>query len=175
MVHVVAPPVAGPHAPAFLCAAQGPASLPETTGRLRQATLRDLPQITEWIKRFNEEALTRDSEDPRALAERAVARGQIFLFQTSRPVSMAGWTGAAPNGRRISFVFTPRAERRRGYACACVAALSEAILSEGKSYCCLYADLANPTSNAIYARIGYEPLYDATQYSLAGEPPVGPA
>jgi predicted GNAT family acetyltransferase len=147
----------------------------ETTGRLRQATLRDVPQVSQWIERFNEEALTRDSEDPRELAERAVARGQIFLWHTSRPVSMAGWTGAAPNGRRLSFVFTPPAERRHGYGSACVAALSEAILSLGKSYCCLYADLANPTSNAIYARIGYEPLYDATRYSLIGAAPTGPA
>ena len=154
----------------FYVLRRAPTWLPHATGRLRPATRSDVPQVSEWIERFNEEALTRDSEDPREVAERAVARGQIFLWHTSRPVSMAGWTGAAPNGRRVGFVFTPPAERGQGYASACVAALSEAILSQGKSYCCLYADLANPTPNAIYARIGYEPLFDATQYALADVP-----
>jgi uncharacterized protein len=31
-------------------------------------------------------------------------------------------------------------------------------------YCCLYTDLANPTSNAIYYRIGYRPVCDAAEY-----------
>jgi hypothetical protein len=157
----------------FYVLRQAPTTLPGTPGRLRLAASSDLPLVAEWVARFNEDAVTRDPEDPREVAERAIGRRQLYLWQASRPVSMAGWTGAAPQGRRLSFVFTPAAERRRGYASACVAALSGQILSTGKSYCCLYADLANPTSNAIYRRIGYEPLYDATQYSLAGAPPDG--
>jgi len=157
----------------FYVLRQAPTAPLKTPGRLRLATSDDLPLVTEWVARFNEDAVTRDPEVPRAVAERAIAQSQLYLWQASCPVSMAGWTGAAPNGRRVSFVFTPAAERRRGYASACVAALSGVILSTGRSYCCLYADLANPTSNAIYSRIGYEPLYDATQYSLAGAPPNG--
>ena len=143
------------------------ADLPATPGRLRKATSSDLSTAAAWVAQFTAEAASGDSDDPHEVAERAITRGQLYLWQASGPVSMAGWTGAAPNGRRVTFVFTPPAERRRGYASACVAALSGTILSMGNRYCCLYADLANPTSNAIYARIGYEPLYDATQYSLA--------
>jgi predicted GNAT family acetyltransferase len=154
----------------FYVLQQAPASFSDTPGRLRLATSSDLPLVAKWIARFNEDAVTGDLEDPQEMAERAIARDQLYLWQASLPVSMAGWTGAAPNGRRISFVFTPAEERRRGYAAACVAALSRALLAAGKSYCCLYADLANPTSNAIYRRIGYKPLFDATHYSLAGAP-----
>lgn len=146
--------------------------LPATPGRLRQATSSDLRQVADWVAQFTEEAATGDSDDPLEVAERVIGRGQLYFWQISNPVSMAAWTGATPSGRRVGFVFTPAAERRRGYASACVAALSSTILSMGDSYCCLYADLANPTSNAIYARIGYEPLYDVTQYSLAGWPLV---
>ena len=62
---------------------------------------------------------------------------------------------------------TPPPERRRhGYASACVAALSERLLSEGRRFCFLYTDLANPTSNAIYQKIGYQPVCDVDAYAV---------
>jgi predicted GNAT family acetyltransferase len=142
--------------------------LPATPGRLRPATSSDLELATQWVAQFTEEAATGDSQDPHEVAKQRIARGQLYLWEALRPVSMAAWTGATPNGRRMYLVFTPPTERRRGYASACVAALSDKILSAGDNYCCLYADLANPTANSIYSRIGYEPLYDVTRYSLAG-------
>jgi predicted GNAT family acetyltransferase len=45
-----------------------------------------------------------------------------------------------------------------------VAALSQLLLDRGRRFCALYADLANPTSNRIYERIGYEPVCDAVDY-----------
>jgi predicted GNAT family acetyltransferase len=41
-----------------------------------------------------------------------------------------------------------------------VASLSQAELDGGRRECYLYTDLANPTSNHIYASIGYEPVAD---------------
>lgn len=140
--------------------------LPETPGRLRPATSSDLELVSRWVAQFTEEGATGESQDPREVALRAINRGQLYLWHAPGPVSMAGWAGATPSGRRVNLVFTPPAERRRGYASACVAALSRTILSMGNNYCCLYADLANPTSNSIYARIGYEPVYDVTDYSF---------
>ena len=80
---------------------------------------------------------------------------------------MAAFTGKTPNGVRVGFVYTPARSRRRGYATACVATLSQALLDQGNQYCCLYADLANSTSNNIYQRIGYRPLCDFADYALA--------
>ncbi len=54
------------------------------------------------------------------------------------------------------------------YPTACVAALSQRLLDQGNTYCCLYTDLANPTSNAIYRHIGYRPVCDAALYALRG-------
>jgi len=58
--------------------------------------------------------------------------------------------------------------RRRGYATAAVGALTRLLLDEGNRYCCLYTNLANPTSNRIYQKIGYQPLCDVNEYVLAG-------
>jgi len=141
-----------------------PTGLPETPGHLRLATSSDLELVTPWVAEFAQDA----SQDSRQVAMQRIMAGQLVLWHTSSPVSMAALTGATPNGRRVGMVFTPPAERCHGYASACVAALSRAVLSMGNSYCCLYADLANLTANGIYARIGYEPIYDAAEYSLAG-------
>ncbi len=45
--------------------------------------------------------------------------------------------------------------RGRGYATALVAELSRELLARGKRRLFLTTDVANPTSNAIYARIGF--------------------
>jgi predicted GNAT family acetyltransferase len=85
-----------------------------------------------------------------------VASGGIFVWVDGGvPVSMASLQGATRHGIRVSFVYTPPELRRRGYAAACVAAVSERALASGRRFCTLYSDLANPTSNSIYQRIGY--------------------
>ena len=73
---------------------------------------------------------------------------------------MAVAKGATRNGIRIGYVYTPPESRARGYASALVAAVSQKMLDEGFAFCVLYTDLSNPTSNAIYARVGYEPVAD---------------
>ena len=71
-----------------------------------------------------------------------------------------------PHGGSIGGVYTPKEHRGHGYASACVAALSQRQLDAGKQFCCLFADLANPTSNGIYQKIGYVPVADSVQYKF---------
>ena len=47
------------------------------------------------------------------------------------------------------------------------AAVSQLLLERGHRFCFLYTDLANPTSNSIYARIGYEPVCDSRELAFA--------
>jgi predicted GNAT family acetyltransferase len=70
---------------------------------------------------------------------------------------------------RIGPVYTPREHRGRGYGSAVTAAASGLVLDRGMRFCFLYTDLANPTSNGIYMRIGYEPVCDSRE--LAFSPP----
>ena len=83
---------------------------------------------------------------------------------------MAALPGFTPRGARVGYVYTPPALRGRGYATSTVAALSGQLLRGGSRFCCLYTDLANPTSNAIYRRIGYEPVCDVVEVRLGPKP-----
>ena len=57
-------------------------------------------------------------------------------------------------------------KRGQGYASAVVAQLSQRELDAGQEWCSLFTDVANPTSNHIYAEIGYEPRCDFHHYLL---------
>lgn len=131
-------------------------------GRLRRAVEADRPLLTEWLIAFEIEALgavETDADRLQAMLDRRLADldSALYLWEDGgQVVSMAGVGGPTPNGIRIGAVYTPPAYRQRGYASACVAALSQLILDTGRRFCFLYTDLANPTSNRIYQQIGYE-------------------
>jgi predicted GNAT family acetyltransferase len=67
---------------------------------------------------------------------------------------------------RIGPVYTPPEQRRRGYAGACVGALSQLLLAEGRDFCVLYTDTSNPTSNHVYQMLGYQPIMEASVYTF---------
>jgi hypothetical protein len=89
------------------------------------------------------------------------------LWEDGEPVSLAAAGGPTPNGIRIGPVYTPPELRGRGYASALVAELTRVQLEGGRRFCFLFTDLANPTSNRIYQRVGYEPVTDVDQWSFA--------
>ena len=84
---------------------------------------------------------------------------RIWLDE-SQPVSMALAQRPFHGGWSISRVYTPPQHRRRGYAGAVVHALCQAKLAEGATYLALFTDIANPTSNRLYAEIGFVPVCD---------------
>src|SRR5205823_4309530 len=65
---------------------------------------------------------------------------------------------------RVGVVYTPPEHRCRGYASALVAAISAWAREHENADCILYTQLANPTSNAIYRAIGYEPVSEVLRY-----------
>jgi predicted GNAT family acetyltransferase len=141
------------------------------SGQLRRATEVDRDLLISWISAFNREAL---GEDDASGVENVVNwffkigadMGGLYLWQDQRPVSMAGYSGPTPNGIRINAVYTPPEHRRRGYASACVAALSQLLLDSGRKFCFLFTDLSNPSSNHIYQVIGYTPVCDVDEYKF---------
>jgi GNAT superfamily N-acetyltransferase len=142
-------------------------------GNLRTATASDRDLLTRWIHAFNQEALGEDSRaDAEAWADRRLtsAAHQTFLWVDGEPVALVGCGGPTPNGMRIGPVFTPPEHRRRGYASAATAAVSQLILDGGHRFCFLFTDLANPTSNHIYQEIGYRPMGDVDVYKFKALP-----
>ena len=76
-------------------------------------------------------------------------------------MSMSGYGSETPNGIRIGPVYTPPDLRGRGYATSLVAAQTGWLLGAGRTFAFLYTDLDNPTSNALYRRIGYRMVAEA--------------
>lgn len=138
-------------------------------GAPRLARETDRAKVVDWFQGFVAEALP-DGDHPasREDAERTAThwlggRG-LWVWEDGDLVAMAGASGRTPTGIRVGAVYTPPDKRRRGYASALVAALSQAQLDAGLRFCFLYTDLANPTSNHIYQAIGYEPVCEVDEY-----------
>jgi predicted GNAT family acetyltransferase len=138
-------------------------------GATRPATMADRDLIMSWLMAFSEEALgdadREGSERTLDLRFRQDDPGlSLWEDPPGRPVSIVGAGGKTPNGIRIGPVYTPSQHRGNGYASALTAAVSAAQLARGRRFCFLYTDLANPISNALYRRIGYERVCDAADY-----------
>jgi predicted GNAT family acetyltransferase len=137
--------------------------LPQVPGTARLIDEPDIAQVAAWMEAFNLEA----TPDGRAIdGERAVryriTRGQMLIWTVDgEPVSMAGLNRGVAGVSRIGPVYTPPLRRGRGYGSAVTTAASRLAFDQGSTRCMLYADVANPTSNAIYQAIGYRPVAES--------------
>jgi uncharacterized protein len=145
---------------------------PPPPGTPRNATAADRDLVVRWFLAFATEAVHEGGPGPEH-AERAVDRrfaladsGFRLWEDEGRIVSLAGWGGRTPNGIRIGPVYTPPELRGRGYATALTADLSQRLLESGRRFCFLYTDAANPTSNAIYERIGYRRVCESAEIAF---------
>jgi uncharacterized protein len=128
-------------------------------GLLRPAVAADIPMLTAWGGEFFAEVGLPPAERDLFVArlDEAIAAERLWLWESgSEPVSMLGYSETTARAARIGPVYTPRAWRGRGFASAAVAGLSRRLLASGRSWCLLFADVENPTSTALYRRIGYE-------------------
>lgn len=147
---------------------------PAVPGHLRPAHSHELAQIQDWTWAFLQEALPDDPEERGAVdahtAEK-IANGQIFVWdQAGEAVTMAAWQRPQHEGVCVSLVYTPPERRKQGLAAACVAALSQHLLDTGYRWCCLFTNLDNPTSNALYERLGYVATETYLSFSLEAVP-----
>ena len=141
------------------------------SGAMRVYEGGDRELAVEWMDAFVAEAL--HGPEPESSAEFVDRRnedpdGGLVIWDDGQAVSMAGFGGRTPNGIRIGPVYTPPELRGRGYASALTAALTQRLLDEGRQFCFLFTDLANPTSNSIYQRIGYRPVSDVDLWRFSG-------
>jgi uncharacterized protein len=144
-----------------------------TAGSSRVATVADTELVRPWLLAFAREALPQHPEDAqridRTLALRLGGDGSegFWLWEDEgRPVSLSGHS-TIDGGSRIGPVYTPPEHRGRGYATSLVAAQTRWLLERDAGPCFLYTDLTNPTSNAIYERIGYDRICDAEEVTFA--------
>ena len=141
--------------------------VPGVPGAPRLADDSDRDLLMEWSTSFIDEALPGEQHPATAWVSRQLNtpnRGVLLWEVDGEAVSMASYGGPTPNGIRIGGVYTPPQQRGNGYARSTVAALSLSLLTAGRTFCFLFADQANPTSNHIYQQIGFRPVGDAIVY-----------
>jgi hypothetical protein len=136
---------------------------PGVPGGLRSAGAGDRGLLVDWVRRFQEEAHEQGPESAGSVVERRLPAGDFWIWDDGGPASMAAVTQPVAGVVRVGAVYTPDDRRRRGYAGACVAAVSAGVLAAGRR-CILYTDLGNPTSNSVYRRIGYRAVAECLRY-----------
>lgn len=141
----------------------------EAPGGMRRARPDEVTLAAAWAEAFSRDVHARFGPGEESLAV-WIERGFVFLWEDDGvPASMAVAHGRTPRGARVGYVYTPPERRRRGYAGALVATLSQHLLDSGLEFCVLYADLSNPTTNVLYQRMGYRPLCDSRDYYFEAE------
>jgi predicted GNAT family acetyltransferase len=146
---------------------------PQPPGRPRLAEPEDAELLVEWTEQFVREALPyepidrdRFAEAADRLIERRRGSGAWLWAVDGEAVSLSAHGTPTPHGMRVGPVYTPPAHRGHGYATALVAHQATELLRSGRRFCFLFTDLANPTSNAIYRRIGYRRVAASMDYAF---------
>lgn len=144
-----------------------PAGVP---GECRAATTAERELLVEWSRAFVDESDQNGDRDAiGADVDLRLEQRRAYVWVCEgEPVSYTGHTLTVAGVARVGPVYTPRDRRGRGYASALVAEVSSRLVDAGADEVCLYTDLANSTSNKIYAEIGYRPVHDITSIQFTG-------
>lgn len=142
--------------------------VPRPRGAARVASAADRKLLQAWFAACAEEIGDMAGPIPGAVDDHLSYGGLTLWEVDGAAVSMAGTKRSAAGVVRVGPVYTPADQRRRGYAGAVTAAVSQAALDAGVQDVVLFTDLANPTSNALYQRIGYRPVADRLVLSFEG-------
>ena len=128
----------------------------QAAGELRPADRAERQLLVDWMRAFNYEAGVSAADQAEAMVDARLDHGRLLVWEDRQPVSMIGINPPVAGVVRIGPVYTPAEFRRRGYAGNAVADASRRALGAGATRCMLFTDLTNPTSNKIYAEVGYQ-------------------
>lgn len=138
-------------------------------GRMLRAEREHQRLLVDWWRAFQQEAVPNEPDRAESSVERDLNAdtGGLYVWEVNgQAVSFAGARGPTPNGVRIGPVYTPPDQRRNGYAAALVGSLTQQLLQQGRRFVFLFTNLANPTANALYRRLGYEGVADRSMYDF---------
>jgi len=139
-------------------------------GTLRHGHRAERDRLIAWWGAFAQEADSVSGSNPEATVDARLDAGGLFVWDDGGPVSLVAISPPVAGATRIGPVYTPPEHRRRGYAGMAVAEVSRHALTNGADRCTLFTDLENPTSNKIYAEVGYRRTGDWEEQLF--EPPV---
>ncbi|MFF0736393.1 GNAT family N-acetyltransferase [Streptomyces chartreusis] len=145
---------------------------PHPEGRGRIARAQDQEQVVRWCREFCVdvgEQPSIDLIDAGSWADSRFGDRHFTFWETPEgtPVSMAAATSIVAGMIRVDPIYTPAHFRGHGYAAAVTVEVSRAALASGATDVVLYTDPTNPTSNALYQRLGYVRIADFTGYKFS--------
>ncbi|MFH9860081.1 GNAT family N-acetyltransferase [Streptomyces sp. NPDC017202] len=142
---------------------------PFPAGRGRPVGEHDHEHLMRWCREFAADVEEDVTVDAGTWAGTRFAEKHYTFWETpdGTPVSMAGANPMVGGQVRVDPVYTPAHLRGRGYAGAVTVEVSRAALAAGAEEVVLYTNAANPTSNALYRRLGYVPVTDFTVYDFS--------
>jgi RimJ/RimL family protein N-acetyltransferase len=144
---------------------------PPAAGAPRVAGEPDSALLTDWLARFHREVPGVGQENLAAAVRDRLSFDGFTLWETAgAPVALAGMSRIVGGMARVGPVYTPVELRGHGYASAATAAVSQRALDTGAEEVVLFTDLANPVSNSIYQRIGYQPVEDRLVLAFSAAP-----
>ncbi|MGV9313284.1 GNAT family N-acetyltransferase [Streptomyces sp. NPDC003691] len=141
---------------------------PRPEGRGRRAGEEDLGEVIRMCAEFCETVGETPVPTAATWAGTRFGDRHYTFWETpdGTPASIAAATTMVAGMVRVDPVYTPAPLRGRGYAAAVTAEISRAALAGGATDVVLYTDPANPTSNALYQRLGYVRITDLKGYHL---------
>jgi GNAT superfamily N-acetyltransferase len=142
------------------------APVPAPPGAARLAGPGDRELLIDWSVAFAQETNGVARDESRAVDDRLRHGGFTMWESGGRPVAMAGRTRDVAGVVRVAPVYTAPEHRQRGYGGAVTTAVTQAALDAGAAAVVLFTDLANPTSNALYQRLGYRAVEDRVLLNL---------
>ena len=145
---------------------------PAPPGRAAVAGARDRDLLIAWLEAFARELGLVHGHAAASVDDRLGYDGwTLWRDEQGAPLALAGISRAVRGSRRIAPVYTAERHRRRGYGAAVTAAACRRALENGARELLLYADVGNPSTNALYRRLGFEPVEERT--TMRFEPPTG--
>lgn len=138
-------------------------------GHLREAYEQESELLIQWEVAFAEETGVADSAQAERMAHARRAYHGVYIWDNGGPVCEVGNAPPTAGTVRLGPVYTPPSLRGRGYASSAVAARSRLAIQSGLR-CALFTDLANPTSNKIYADVGYRRIADWNELTFTPSP-----
>jgi predicted GNAT family acetyltransferase len=152
---------------------------PTVPGRGRLAREADAELLIRWRKAFVAEAVpfAQGRDRSEAMVRDGLSRGDglVIWEHDGHPVSTANAAIPSAGMTRVNAVYTPPEWRGRGYGSAATAVAARWALDAGAEHVLLYTDLANPTSNSIYQKIGFRPVFDASEIEFTAATEAPPA
>ncbi|MFF0728977.1 GNAT family N-acetyltransferase [Streptomyces sp. NPDC004134] len=142
---------------------------PAPAGRARAAREADHEQLMDFCRGFAADVREDVTIDAATWPTTRYADKHYTFWETpdGTPVSMAGINPAVAGLAQVDPVYTPAAHRGHGYAAGVTAAVTRTALAAGVTEVALFTDATNPTSNALYQRLGYDLFADWTTYTFA--------